>query len=444
MKKKLCAFFLSLSLLTCATCFYVFINIHSFNHSVVKSNIEFLSSDYFRGRIPGSIENLEAANFVKHELETSKVLPFNENYFQNFNAVCPVKLDKPALLCITDKSGKTIKTYKYAEDYKEDMINFKKNSINFNKSDKPILSETAIQIKKGGYFYAIYTPSNDSLNFRSSFISDSSYAMCVTATNKTMSELKEYINKGYSVNCFLPFEKKSKELFNIIGCINGKNRSLPPLIVSAHFDHMGTDLSGTIYNGALDNASGMCFVLELSKYLKSLGVPKRDVLIIGFNAEEFGCIGSKAFVDKYKTLLKGVKVYNFDMIGSNNFVPLGIMGGENDTGKVSLVKSVSSTCTKQGIDFSYMFEDASDHMYFRKEGIEAVTFSDKDVSRIHTPNDKVAFISVDNIDRCFKVASREIIKNAYGDNFLLLFFKQILLVSLVSSLILIYFYKKID
>jgi Zn-dependent M28 family amino/carboxypeptidase len=426
------------------TCFYIFINIHSFDHSTVKRNIEFLSSDYFKGRIPGSIENLEVANFIKSQLELNKISPFKENYFQSFNAICPITLDNPPLLYITDKTGVAVKTYKYAEDYKEDMINFKKNSINFNKSDKPFLTETAIQINKEGDFYAIYSPSNDNLNFRSSFISDSSYAMCVTATNKTLSELKEYINKGYSINCSLPFEKKSKELFNIAGCINGKNSSLPPIIISAHFDHIGSDLSGTIYNGALDNASGMCFVLELSKYLKSLGVPERDVIIVAFNAEEFGCIGSKAFVDKYKNSLTGVKVYNFDMIGSDNSVPLGIMGGEKDNDKVTLVKSVSSTCTKQGVDFSYMFEDASDHMYFRKEGIDAVTFSDKDVSRIHTPNDKSTFISTDSIDRCFKVASIEIIKSGYGDNPLLLYFRQILMISFGSSLILIYFYKKID
>lgn len=443
MKKRLCSFFLTFSLLSFIATFYWFITVHSFDHSAIKSNIEFLSSDYFKGRLPGTIENLEAASFVKSQFELNGILPFEKDYFQSFNTICPIKLDKPSSLYISNKAGNIIKTYKYGEDYKEDMINFNKNFIDFNKSDKPFFTDTSIQINKGGDFFVIYSPSNNSLNFRSSFISDSPYSMCVIATSKTISELKDYINMGYSVKCSIPIEKKPKELFNIVGLIAGRNRDLPPIIVSAHFDHIGSDLLGTVYNGALDDASGMCFVLELSKYLKSLGVPERDIIIVGFNAEEFGCLGSKAFVEKYKSSLIGGKLYNFDMIGSNNSVPLGIMGGEKDDSNVKLYRSISSICLKQGVDFSYMFEDASDHMYFRKEGIDAVTFSDKDVTRIHTPEDKATFISNDNIDRCFKVASREIIKYGFGNNPILLYFKQILITSFGGSIILIYFYKKL-
>ncbi len=45
-------------------------------------------------------------------------------------------------------------------------------------------------------------------------------------------------------------------------------------------------------------------MLELVKYIKSLGTPNRDIIFVSFNAEEFGCLGSKAFVDKYYSKIK--------------------------------------------------------------------------------------------------------------------------------------------
>jgi len=247
-------------------------------------------------------------------------------------------------------------------------------------------------------------------------------------TKETLNSLKDCLTKN-SVQCFIPFEVKESKVSNVVGLIEGKNHSAAPLIISAHFDHVGSNLNDTIYTGALDNASGISFVLELSKYLKSLGTPDRDIIVVGFNAEEFGLLGSKYFVEQYKNKLVGSKVFNFDMIGSNNYVPLCIMVSEKDSNKNAFVRSIDSTCTKQKIKYEYMYEDASDHTYFRKENIDAITFTDKDMTRIHTPNDKVEFISTESIDRCFNVVSKEIIKTAYSNNFFFLYYKQALIIS---------------
>ena len=69
------------------------------------------------------------------------------------------------------------------------------------------------------------------------------------------------------------------------------------------------------------------------------------------------------------------------MIGSNNSVPLYIMGGKKDTKDSSLIKEVSSICSKNKVNFSYLFEDASDHEYFRKQNIDAITLSDSDTTQ---------------------------------------------------------------
>jgi hypothetical protein len=128
-----------------------------------------------------------------------------------------------------------------------------------------------------------------------------------------------------------------------------------------------------VYNGALDNASGIAFMLEFSKYIKSLGTPERTIIFIGFNAEEFGCLGSEHFAIKYASQLKGAKVYNFDMIGSSA-VPLTIMGGKGDNDKTEFLRSVMSTCIKEKVDYNFIFEDSSDHEAFRKNNIDAYLF----------------------------------------------------------------------
>ena len=160
------------------------------------------------------------------------------------------------------------------------------------------------------------------------------YIMIIKAT---LSSLKNLLDNDNTVDCFIPYTASETSINNVMGYLKGSDTSSPPIIVSAHFDHIGTDLNGTIYNGALDNASGLSFMLEMSKYLTSLGKPERSILFLGFNAEEFGCLGSNQFIMEYKNDIKNSKVFNFDMIGSNNPASLCIMGGKKDTRSESVV-----------------------------------------------------------------------------------------------------------
>ena len=86
--------------------------------------------------------------------------------------------------------------------------------------------------------------------------------MYIMVTKTTIDELKNYLKDNYTINCFIPFEAKHTSLNNVTAYIEGKNPSLPPIVLSAHFDHIGTDLAGNVYNGALDNASGTAFILD--------------------------------------------------------------------------------------------------------------------------------------------------------------------------------------
>lgn len=109
-------------------------------------------------------------------------------------------------------------------------------------------------------------------------------------------------------------------LRNVLGMIPGK-RSDEYVVVGAHFDHLGIDLSlegDQVYNGADDNASGVSAVLQIARAFAVCGEqPERTVIFAFWDGEEIGLLGSMYFV-RNCSFVKRIKGYlNFDMIGRN-------------------------------------------------------------------------------------------------------------------------------
>lgn len=426
-----------LDILTCIifiTSFSYYIKFNNFSTKNVVKNISYLSSDYFKGRLAGTLENTEAAKYIKDSFVNSKLLPYMGNYYETFSCLYPETIGSSPYLLINDKKGTTIKTYNYGTDYKEDLLNFRSN--NFEISDKSSLYSinncSAISAQSGRFI--LYAPGT--MNFRSSFISNSDYNMYIVVSPSVLNEIRNYVNGGDTLKCYIPIINNSCSVQNVTGVIKGRNRNLPPIIISAHFDHVGTDLSGNVFSGALDNASGISFILELADYLQNLGTPERDIIFAGFNAEEFGCVGSQNFIIKNYQKIKGAKVYNFDMVGSNKNIPISIVSGAKDNKNTSFVKSIDSICSSLDIKYKNSFADDSDHEFFRKCGIDAATFCDDDTSKIHTTDDKVQYISKNSIARCFKIVRKDIVSKDYPMGFLIIHSKLISFVSLTLTMIL--------
>ncbi len=437
MKKQFTAFLLIISLLLFTNCLNLSMSIYDFNHTEVKNKIEYLSSDYFKGRLSGTDENLEVTAFMKYQFKNIGLLPYNGDYYDQFETNYPQRLKDDPFLRIIDKNGAILKEYNYGTDYKEEMLNFKNNYVVFSKKDSLYETETSLNVSKGADSFLFFVPEDNKLGFRSSFMgNDGRYqSMYIMLTKDTLADIKKYISQNQKIVCYIPFTVRKTTLSNVVGYIEGSDSKAPPVVISGHFDHLGADLSGKVYSGALDNASGISFVLEFSKYIKSLGIPNRDIIFIAFNAEEFGCLGSNHFVEKYLQKLQGAKVYNFDMIGSNT-VPLSIMAAKSDNNNTNFVRSITSTFNKSKVSYNYIFEDSSDHEAFRKHNIDAVTFCDSDMSKIHTPDDTVKHISTAAIDRAFNVASKEVIKEGFGNNPMLLYYRKIFMYSLLASILL--------
>lgn len=88
---------------------------------------------------------------------------------------------------------------------------------------------------------------------------------------------------------------------NVLATITGSKYPDEYVLVGAHWDHFGTKQTADgdiIYNGAVDNASGVAGTLEMARMLKAQHDVKpfeRSILFINFTAEETGLIGSEQF-----------------------------------------------------------------------------------------------------------------------------------------------------
>jgi acetylornithine deacetylase/succinyl-diaminopimelate desuccinylase-like protein len=105
---------------------------------------------------------------------------------------------------------------------------------------------------------------------------------------------------------------------NVVGVIRGNDPVLKNeyIIVGAHYDGIGTRF-GRIRNGADDNASGVAALIELGRELQQgQSKLKRSVILIAFDAEEIGLIGSTHFIANWKGSIEDIKLMiSVDMVG---------------------------------------------------------------------------------------------------------------------------------
>lgn len=93
------------------------------------------------------------------------------------------------------------------------------------------------------------------------------------------------------------------ECRNVVGIVRGSDKKLREqyVVLSGHLDHLGVGepVDGdSIYNGALDNASGCATLLEVARMLKRSGHgTKRSILFLFTTAEESGLLGATYFAD---------------------------------------------------------------------------------------------------------------------------------------------------
>ena len=172
-------------------------------------------------------------------------------------------------------------------------------------------------------------------------------------------------------------EKRSR---NVIGMLPGSEAPEEAIVYMAHWDHLGThegEPGDNIYNGAVDNATGVAGILEIAEaFRKSPTPPKRSVLFLAVTLEESGLLGSKYYVaHPVVPLDKTVAVFNLDALA-----PVGRARDLTVVGKGSsqLEDALKDVLDQQGrhaeaednTAAGYYFR--SDHFNFAKAGVPAL------------------------------------------------------------------------
>lgn len=173
---------------------------------------------------------------------------------------------------------------------------------------------------------------------------------------------------------------------NVLGLVRGSDPSLSKDVVlfSSHHDHfgIGTPVAGdSIYNGALDNATGCAMSLELARAFASVEQrPQRSILFSFVTAEEFGLLGSAYLATHLpvpvENVAANINIDGFNIYGRTNDVTF--LGYDrstlgNDLASVTRAMDLKVT-PDQHPEQGHFYR--SDHFNFAKVGIPPLSMGD--------------------------------------------------------------------
>ncbi len=193
----------------------------------------------------------------------------------------------------------------------------------------------------------------------------------------------EPVSLGVKTSVAITNEVRTVQTANVLGLMPGRDEALAAkqVVFTAHHDHLGVgepnDAGDTIYNGALDNASGTAAVLAMAKAFTGLSeAPRRSILFAFVAAEEQGLLGSQF-------LAQNPPIPTARMTANLNFDGANIWGRTSDItyigyGKTSLDAVVERYAEAQGravkpdqfADKGYFYR--SDQFSFAKVGVPAL------------------------------------------------------------------------
>lgn len=181
---------------------------------------------------------------------------------------------------------------------------------------------------------------------------------------------------------------------NIVGSIEGARHPDRYIVLTAHYDHLGT-VGGQIHNGADDNASGTAALLAMATYFRE-HPPAHSVVFAALDAEELGLQGARAFVQSPPVPLEAIALdVNLDMVSRNEKGELYVVGTFHYPFLKPFVERVAPRARvtlrlghdrpdQPGIDD---WTGASDHGAFHAAKVPFLYFGVEDHPDYHKPTD---------------------------------------------------------
>ena len=190
------------------------------------------------------------------------------------------------------------------------------------------------------------------------------------------------VSTGITIDFSAQNSVKHLSSANVVGVVRGHDPKLKKeyVAISAHWDHLGIGVpvnGDSIYNGAVDNGSGVASVLAIARAAAKMPSSRRSLIFLFVTAEESGLLGSQYYGEHPTVPAASIAAdLNLDVVTVNGRVrDLDVMGDNKST----LGPMLANLIRPQGMKLS---PDAhpeaghfyrSDHFSFAKVGIPSVS-----------------------------------------------------------------------
>ncbi|CAG0947914.1 aminopeptidase YwaD [Anaerolineae bacterium] len=199
--------------------------------------------------------------------------------------------------------------------------------------------------------------------------------------------------------------------YHVLGDVPGQTDEI--ILVGAHYD--GHDIS----QGANDDATGTCMVLELARLFAPLrGQLRRTIRFMGIAVEELGVLGSTQYVEKHRDEMDQIALMiNLDSAVGNGAKGFDYSGLED----VEMILRRIAKETGYPLRLRERVETASDNFPFFMQGVPSVMMlakpSDRALGRgfSHTAMDTLDKVDERDMHECAMVAARILLRLAQND-----------------------------
>ena len=201
---------------------------------------------------------------------------------------------------------------------------------------------------------------------------------------KTMAQQRDFqpMALGATIDATLQTRVEQIAAKNVVGILSGASRPDEYVIFTGHHDHLGVgapdETGDTIYNGAIDNATGLALMVEMGRAFAETGATERSLVFLAVGAEESGLLGAKYYAaNPLYSLAKTVGVINTDAPGVHGPTRDFSISGNARLGLLDIL-------TEEAADLGRRYSPdpnpaagsffRSDHFAFAQAGVPAVSF----------------------------------------------------------------------
>lgn len=293
------------------------------NMDIVKENIKTLSSKKFSGRGYVNKGDRKAANFLKKKFIEYDVSSIEGSYFQDYQFAVNT-FPKKTKVEINEIRLKPAYDYIINANALSSKGKYKCLYLPLNENDRelPLNEYFLIGDKEARYFKErnpykakgfIYLDDKQPI-WSVSGSSDTSDYIVLSIDGSKIKDSIRRLKIQFENEYFSNYRTQ-----NVWGFIEGTKYPDSIIILSAHYDHLGS-FGKTIYPGANDNASGVAMVMELARYFsQEKNKPKVSLIFALFSGEEAGLKGSTYMVNNFPFPYNNVKLMiNLDMVGTGS------------------------------------------------------------------------------------------------------------------------------